>query len=74
MHFQDAMVQVVGGRLVDFWGLRGVVTVVVEVVGSIGCVVVMVVDDEGLIERQRWWVGVRLLSLLLLSKDINSVL
>jgi hypothetical protein len=74
MHFQDAMVQVVGGGLVDFWGLRGVVTVVVEVVGSIGCVVVMVVDGEGLIERQRWWVGVRLLSLLLLSKDINSVL
>jgi hypothetical protein len=71
MHFQDAMVQVVGGGLVDFWGLRGVVTVVVEVVGSIGCVVV---DDEGLIERQRWWVGVRLLPLLLLSKDINSVL
>jgi hypothetical protein len=42
------MVQGVGGWLVDFWGLQcRVVAVVGEVVGSIGCVVVMEAGYEG---------------------------
>jgi hypothetical protein len=43
-----AMVRVVGGGLVDFWGLQcRVVAEAVEVVGSICCVVVMVAGYEG---------------------------
>jgi hypothetical protein len=41
------MVQVVGGGLVDCWGLQCRVVVVVEVVGSIDCVVAMVASYEG---------------------------
>jgi hypothetical protein len=41
-------VRAVGDWLVDFWGLQCQVTVVVvEVVGSIGYALLMVVDDEG---------------------------
>jgi hypothetical protein len=59
------------------------VAVVVEVVGSIDCVVVMMASYEGCYLTVGWWRdgvvwrrwdGVGLLALLLLLKDINSVL
>jgi hypothetical protein len=70
------MVRVVGGWLVDFWGMW------YRIVAKAGCIGYALVMGDIMIWRRWWrdrivwqrWVGIGLLALLLMAKVIDDVL